>query len=208
LASAASPIPFYVFATPQTEQTYKMFVGTGLDPAAVTKGVKPIRVNTKTFPLDIKADKTNSAITTKSYDSVSGILTVALNVSPFQSDYDSARMDHCVPKTLCHWDTLAKMCKGNGNVFPLTDTELNTACSYAGKDIDCPSGGCVGFSVTLPEGFNAEDQTTKMGIHLKLASCFPKDANWNVTPIAAPSGLAGTCVNAPIKTDFCPSPIR
>jgi hypothetical protein len=110
-------------------------------------------------------------------------------MSPFQSDYDQARMDHCVPKTLCHWDTMAKMCVGNDNVFPeLTKAERNTTCSYAGKDIDCPAGGCVGFSVTLPADFVASDQmTASRRVPAKtLAMCFPKDANWNVMPMPVP----------------------
>jgi hypothetical protein len=40
-----------------------------------------------------------------------------------------------------------------------------------------------GFSVTLPAKFMANDQTVTMGIPSTLASCFPKDANWNVTPL-------------------------
>jgi hypothetical protein len=79
----------------------------------------------------------------------------------------------------------------------------------AGEDIYCPTGGGVGFSVTLPPGFVASDQATANNSALvkSLAMCFPKDANWNVMPMAAPSGLLGTCVNARMnKTgDFCRS---
>jgi hypothetical protein len=47
----------------------------------------------------------------------------------------------------------------------------------------------------------ASDQTTANNSALVkgLATCFPKDANWSTIPIAAPSGLAGTCFNAPIN---------
>jgi hypothetical protein len=115
-----------------------------------------------------------------------------------------------VPKdTFCHWNGNKRV----GAQTPvidknLTQEERDTACGYAGKDIDCPTGGCVEFSVKL-ENFVASDQTTANNSALVkgLATCFPKDANWNATPIAAPSGLAGTCFNAPInKTgDFCTS---
>jgi hypothetical protein len=94
---------------------------------------------------------------------------------------------------------------GFGN---LTADERDIACSYAGKDIDCPTGGCVGFSVTLPAGFQANDQTTAMGIPAKNKECFPKDTNWKgprVSPLPpASSSLAGTCYQSPIKEDFCP----
>jgi hypothetical protein len=61
--------------------------------------------------------------------------------------------------------------------------KLWTTCGHAGEDIDCPTGGCAGFSVTVPAKFMANDQTVTMGILSTLASCFPKDANWNVTPL-------------------------
>jgi hypothetical protein len=64
---------FYVFATPQTEQTYEMFVGTGL---TKVPDVKPIRVNIKTAPLVITADTTKSPLPAPPTYSSKGILTV------------------------------------------------------------------------------------------------------------------------------------
>jgi hypothetical protein len=81
---------FYVFATPQTEQTYEMFVGTGL---TKVPDVKPIRVNIKTAPLVITADTTKSPLPAPPTYSSKGILTVKLNLSAFQTDYDSARIE-------------------------------------------------------------------------------------------------------------------
>src|SRR5262249_26326260 len=93
---------------------------------------------------------------------------------------------------------LASGCGGKaGGLGNLTQAERDETCSHAGEDVDCPTGGCVGFSVTLPGTFMAQDQTTTMGIPSKLAMCFPKDANWNVQPLAALSTLAGTCTGAP-----------
>ena len=72
-----------------------------------------------------------------------------------------------------------------------------------------PSAGGGGFSVTLPAGFAATGHTTANNSALvkSLATCFPKDAYWNVTPMAAPSGLVGTFVNVPMNKmgDFCRS---
>jgi hypothetical protein len=105
--------------------------------------------------------------------------TVNLNLSAFQTDYDSARIDHCVPKTFCNWNGSAYVGAANPIIGKdLTPEERNVACSYAGKDIDCPTGGCAGFSITLPEGFVANDQTTANNSALVtgLAQCFPKAA--------------------------------
>ena len=134
-------------------------------------------------------------------------MTVTLNHSAFANAYKSAAQNLCVPKSICDWN--GSKCVGKTGVFTnLTQEERNITCSYAGKDVDCPTGGCVGFSVKLPggqNGFVAKDQTVTLGLTAQLAQCFPKDANWNKTPQAAPASLAGeACFKAPIKRDFCP----
>ncbi|MCI0737127.1 MAG: hypothetical protein L0Y50_12800, partial [Beijerinckiaceae bacterium] len=201
---------FYVFSTPDTQQTYKMFVGKNL---AKMPDVKPIRVNIKTAPLVITPDTQRSALSPPpAYDPKDGILTVTLNLKAFKPDYDSARIDHCVPKTFCAWN--GSKCVGKPDVYPpltlaeLTQAERNATCAYAGKDIDCPTGGCVGFSVTLPEGFVANNQTAANGNALlkPLAKCFPNDDIWNNKELKpAPSTLAGACTpaKARLKCDFC-----
>jgi hypothetical protein len=136
---------------------------------------------------------------------------VTLNLSAFANDFTSAAKALCVPQLFC--EPTASGCGGKaGGLGNLTQAERDITCGHAGEDIDCPTGGCVGFSVKLPAGFVASDQTTANNSALAkgLATCFPKDANWNVTPSAAPSDLAGTCVNAPINKmgDFCaPTPM-
>src|SRR5262249_33588108 len=140
------------------------------------------------------------------YCSSTGILTVTLNLSAYATDITNQAKAYCVPQLFCQPTAsgcggkacLARLnsgCPGLGN---LTQDERNSTCSHAGEDVDCPMGGCVGFSVTLPGTFMAMDQTTMMGIPSKLATCFPKDTNWNVQPLAALSPLAGTCTGAPL----------
>ncbi len=93
-----------------------------------------------------------------------------------------------------------------GTLFPsLTQDEQDLACTYAGKDIDCPTGGCVGFSVMLPTGFMAQDQTTQDNLIAPQLACFPKNANWDVVPEAALPSLAGSCAGATLNRDFCPA---
>jgi hypothetical protein len=207
---------FLVYAKKNTEQTYQMYVGPGFDPNA---GVKLIRADTVNAPFVVcpNADQPKCASVViggdstslkPSYDSPTGMLTVTLNLSAFANDFASAAKDLCVPENFCQFSDKDNRCVGkSGSLGNLTQAERNITCGRAGEDVDCPKGGCVGFSVTLPPGFAAQDQTTANNSALVkgLASCFPKDANWNVTPIAAPGGLAGACVgkNAPIKMDFC-----
>jgi hypothetical protein len=185
---------FLVYAKKDTEQTYKMYVGPGFTPAT---DVELIRVNIVNAPFEISSAAGDSTTLKKVIDN-NGILTVTLNLSAFANDFASAAQDLCVPKTFCDWK--GSKCVGKPGFGNLTDDERNIACSYAGKDIDCPAGGCIGFRVKLPAGFQANDQTN---IPSRLAQCFPKDANWNVTPARADSGLAGACSSAPMKPDFC-----
>jgi len=210
---------FLVYANQNTEQTYQMYVGPKFEP---TTAVGLIRAQTVNAPFVVcpNADQPKCASVViggdnttlkKSYDSATGILTVTLNLSAFANDFASAAKELCLPENFCQFSDNGNKCVGKpGGLGNLTEAERNIACGRAGEDVDCPKGGCVGFSVTLPggqDGFVAKDQTTANNSALVkgLATCFPKDKNWNVTPIAAPSGLAGACVgkNAPIWTDFC-----
>jgi hypothetical protein len=205
---------FLVYAKKNTEQTYEMYVGDKFDPET---DVKLIRANIASAPLVIcpgaGTDKCKDPIgdesaLDKSYDSSTGILTVKLNLSAFANDFESAAKDLCLPESFCQFSDRDNKCVGKpGGLGNLTQAERNITCGRAGEDVDCPKGGCVGFRVTLPADFGAKDQTTASGSALvrRLTECFPDDSNWKVTPIAAPSDLAGACVdkNAPMKADFC-----
>jgi hypothetical protein len=200
---------FFVYAKADTEQTYQMYVGPGFNKDS---DVELIRANVVNVPFPITRVAGNPVIPgtdnkkltlNTQYDGL--ILTVTLNLGAFAGDFSSAAGNLCVPKTFCEWNGSKCVGKANSGIASLTADERNIACSYAGKDIDCPTGGCVGFRVKLPAAFQANDQTKSLNIPSKSAQCFPKEANWNVTPVQADSGLAGAaCYQAPMKTDFCP----
>jgi hypothetical protein len=224
-----------------TEQTYQMFVGIGLDTAKVLADVNLIRVQIPTFPLVICPDPINknpacpaniggnTSTLIKDYKPGSGILTVTLNLSAFKNDFDTARQALCQPGTFCQWTgtTATGSCVPNGSIGNLSADERKIACGYAGKDIDCPTGGCVGFSVKLPAQcppgihtgncFDANDQTTKSvpTIPKALATCYPnvKDPATNPWWIdlsmnnrTAIQDIAKSCYKAKINSvgDFCP----
>ena len=162
------------------------------------------------------------------------ILQVTLNLAAYKGDFDSARASLCLPQTVCHLEgghCVAQPVTSGGFAEnrpflpflerfagpgveqaafyvapfePLTPEERNLTCSYAGKDVDCPTGGCVGFTFTLPTTFLAEDQSLKQNLPMSgLTTCFPKDLPWNFTPVEADQGLAGECYKAPMTPDFC-----
>jgi hypothetical protein len=191
---------FLVYANRDIEQTYKMYVGPGFNKDT---DVEFIRADVRNAPFKISLGTANQSPPKTEYDGT--ILTVTLNLSAFANDFASAAQNLCQPQSFCEWK--GSKCVGKPGFGNLTADERDIACSYAGKDIDCPTGGCVGFRVKLPpgqSGFQANDQTTKMGIPAKQKECFPKDANWKGSLPPVPSSLAGTCYQAPIKEDFCP----
>ncbi len=204
---------FHVYATKDTEQTFQMYVGPGFD---TVNGVKLIRVSIASAPFVITPDTVNTCSETSTtcnvkYDSGANILTVNLNMAAYAGDFATALANHCAPASFC--TIVGQKCQRNVNATPisnLTNIDQDRACAHATDDVDCPTGGCVGFSVKLPGGvggFMANDQTTKNNLLGPLATCFPKDANWNVTPLAALAPLAGSCfpqqTHAPLTTDFC-----
>jgi hypothetical protein len=202
---------FLVYANKDTEQSYQMYVGPGFNTAT---DVELIRANVVNAPFEITPGAGDSTTLKTQYDGT--FLTVTLKLRAFEKYFASAQQDLCGPKTFCEWKPNGAgpgrgKCVGKpgvGNqpgVGNLTADERDIACSYAGKDIDCPTGGCIGFRVKLPDRFTANDQTMNLNAPSKLARCFPKeDANWNVTPVQADSGVAGACYQAPMKPDFCP----
>ncbi len=203
---------FFVYGTPDIEQTYQMYVGPGLDWDPVKKtstNVQLIRASIVSVPFVITPGTGGDANTLKlDYDG--NILTATVSLSAYAGDYATAAQNLCLPNSFCTYDTTANKCKGAGagmgTLFPsLTQDEQDLACTYAGKDIDCPTGGCVGFSVTLPSAFVAQDQTTTNKLLSPLLGCFPEDANWNIFPAAALPNLAGSCAGAPLNRDFCPA---
>src|SRR5262249_53017569 len=80
-------------------------------------------------------------------------------------------------------------------------------CSYAGSSVDCPQGGCVGFSVTLPASFATDPQPNPRPDPV----LFPQSPDWNVTFTLASQSYAGSCYQPPtsaiIGTDRREKPV-
>jgi hypothetical protein len=194
---------FLVYGSADVEQTYQLYIG---DPKFDKQdAVNLIRVDITNTPFIIGPGTGGDANTLKtSYDGK--ILTVTLNLSAYEKAYAAAAQNLCLPKTFCTFDMTTNKCVGaKSDLFPsLTQAERDLACSYAGKDVDCPTGGCVGFSVTLPSTFVAQDQTVKQDLLSPLLTCFPNDSDWNVMVNPASMDLAGkACYKAPLNKDFC-----
>ena len=203
---------FLVFAKPTTTQTYQLYVGPGFD---VTTGVWASQANIKVVPVQFTPPGQVSWPSTwqRTYDATKGVLTVTMSMSfgDFRTQYAAGRQGGCQPASFCGWNAASSTCQCTlqpGDDLYEVCTEKNSAgddavCAWAVKDVDCPSGGCFGFGVTLTSGFTTDPSPDPR----PAAACFPSGAGqgWNVGFTPAPSGLAGSCPTDPVPpAQFCP----
>jgi hypothetical protein len=176
---------FFLFATPDTKQTYQIYVGKNFNEKAMVSGV---RVEVERMPLESNEihDLPNSPFLTVARDTGDGSNPDVVNVNidftneAFKTAYpkifdpenltaDQSYMDEtCQPhtyctkvagagKTTCGCDE--KKLGVLGLLSPFYKNVCKNICEHwAVKDLDCPKGGCFGFKFTMPPGFEAKDQ--------------------------------------------------
>jgi hypothetical protein len=147
---------FLLYTKPETKMQYQIYVGSGAGQDYLTSGVQMVRVGTKTgdpqvtllnLPLQFAPGAWPSAWT-KTYDSGTGILTVTVDMSAFKDDFTKGFQEFCGPSDYCTLDA------GNTNCVCTDKAKAqgcyDDICAWAmTKALDCPSGGCLGFSFTL-----------------------------------------------------------
>jgi hypothetical protein len=202
---------FLVFAKPTTTQTYQIYVGTGFDP---TSAVWATQADITKVPITFTSLSALPSGWTTDYDTTTGILTVTMdmNFTAFRTAYEGARQGRCQPSSFCSWHSTTNQCQcalSSGDDLYDVCTEKNSAgedavCAWAVKDVDCPTGGCFGFGVTLSSAFSTDPTPDPR----PAATCFPTASSkgWNVTFTPASADLAGACANAPVlPPQFCTS---
>jgi hypothetical protein len=148
---------FFLFAKPDTVQTYQIYVGPGFEPAAdlsldrVGINTAPLKFTPGPWPQSDRKD-----LWGRDYDPNTGILTVTVNMSSFQHDFDAARETNCQPASFCSWNQADSQCECSQQLKTNNPTQYNECiaanpgggpiCSWAVKDLDRPEGGCLGFS--------------------------------------------------------------
>src|SRR5215831_7038016 len=132
---------------------------------------------------------------TRTYEPQTGILTVAMTMAPFADQFGDARHASCGPASFCTWKDSACVCALDPS-DPLHDeciADNSAICNYAGNAVDCPQGGCLGFSVTLPASFATDPTPDPRPDPVP----FPPSPNWNVTFTPASQDYAGSCYQPP-----------
>ena len=198
---------FFVYAKPNTKQTYQIYVGEGL---TLDSDVNIVRAQIAGFPLTFPAGPSDwsSVGWHKGYDPTKGILTVEVDMSSFAGEFADTKKDFCQPQTFCTPSGSSCVCSS-----ALTG-DLKTACEngnicgkFAGKDIDCPKNGCLGFSFKLPDGFDTDDKGNILegdGGHRPEPLCFPSASPWDIELFRASADVAGSCSTTPInEPTFC-----
>ena len=210
---------FYLYAKPETKQTYQIYVGDGFDLENDVMMVRADISGTNVLPFkseDFPDSPSNPHPWHRAYSS--GILTVTVDLTDFKQDFVDTQVDFCQPKSFCSWNGTECGCneKLNDPTSPLYNPALykycteetgakgRTICSWAGNDIDCPKDGCFGFSFKLPDSFLANGE---VGDKRPAAVTFPVGGwcnNWDWDPVTT-LDLAGSCYypEPPPKSPLC-----
>lgn len=185
---------FLVFAKNTTKQTYQFYVGN-----AKAK-FSPTRVGIPQYPLSFK-DQSGTWAKLVGIDA-KGIMTVNVDLSSANDLQPSPAQGLCQPREFCCPSTDGKTCDTSGSASaskcignlkstdpialanPSMTVEADYVCqNWAMKDLDCPkatfknnalvSGGCYGFSITLPDDFVA-DGLANQANHRPIPQSFPE----------------------------------
>jgi len=161
---------FFLYAKPTTRLTFQLYVGRNLDKSYPDASVNMIRVGTelkdgfvlRTTPLKCTQADTWPAGWTKTYDSVSGILSVTVDLTSdsIKKSFDDGVKESCGPPSFCKWQAGADgrgSCRYAGDQTVIDYKGDDSICQWSVKASECPSGGCYGFQVKLAGTFVADD---------------------------------------------------
>ncbi|HET7290098.1 MAG TPA: hypothetical protein VFJ67_06620, partial [Thermodesulfobacteriota bacterium] len=202
---------FFLYGKANTKQTYEFYVGDGLKLGDATDAmdVKIKRANIAGFPITFTDGPTDwkSVGWDKTYKD--GILTVTVDMSSFATEFADTKKDFCQPASFCTLTGDTCGCSSSLLTDQLAACQAGNICGkFAGKDIDCPKNGCLGFSFKLPNpGFDTDNKgniVQSKGGHRPDPTCFPNEAPWNISLTRPDAEVAGSCSNTPIDgPKFC-----
>ncbi len=190
---------YFLFAKPNTKQTYQLFVGKDPNWKPV-QNVKMVRVGLPSFPYQFKQGnwptqwKRDTDSDGNGYDPGTGIETLTVDMNGydiFSTDFNKSKANECVPANFCAPVSNACTCQLD-KLDPLFNDCQSVCTNWANKDVPCPDGKCFGFSVTLSPDFAPipKDQPRPQ----PTPGCFPNKI-FNIPVMPASLELAGTCAN-------------
>ncbi len=173
---------FLTYAKPTTKITFQLFVGkspqvTTFDPET---DVHLVRVGTNKHtehggdfddatvlvqpPLNFDTTHPWPDVESgwsRTYDSSTGVLEVTMNLEGYALDFEKAKEESCGPPSFCQWKDGKCGCvhypKPDDNPIGFPCDDSSNICAWSSLRSECPSGGCIGFQVKFPPGFDAND---------------------------------------------------
>jgi hypothetical protein len=81
-----------------------------------------------------------------------------VKLSGYASVFEASTPSFCQPASYCTWDSKTKSCgcTAGGECNP-----NDSPCHWGTKDIDCPTGGCFAFGITLDANFKPLDDVNQ-----------------------------------------------
>lgn len=180
---------FLIFAKPDTEQTYRFYVGDAgdFDPSSIQMVRARLSTNPVQFDENLGPLPPGRArwLNTNQADS-NGVVEVTVSLADLPGGvaaFEQGRMDKCQPKSFCHI--------GRANQCVANDSRYDDVCAWAGLDQDCPAGGCFGIKFTLPAGFSTREPGDPRPDPRPQARCvMPQpELPWNITYEPAQQGF-------------------
>ena len=201
---------FFLFAKHDTKQTYQIYVG----PDAKEADVKGVQVSPKGWPIDKPEIKDWALPWTKSIKD--GLLTVEVDfneipdedINPANTKKGaSVESETCKPVSYCRRNETSNACECNteklsvlGLLYPDSQKVCQTTCrDWAVKDLDCPKGGCLGFSFKMGANFKAQDQYQRPKPEPFIQPTTPENSPWRTTKFE-PAEKAGDCTYTAAQT--------
>jgi hypothetical protein len=216
---------FFVYAKQTTRQHFQIYVGTNFD---TTNGLKPVHVNIESANLQFDPFSGGTVgwlMPNYSQVKSTGILRVGVNFKDVPALSPTPEHGLCQPHTFCKPNPKSD---GNSCVSALAENdrlkaESDAICgNWAVKDLDCPpfvkhgnataTGGCFGFSFTLPAEFRADNS-----YHRPNPGSFPPDnthidqgePDWAALfkkTTTLPDATSGRCYYQDLPDRNCPKP--
>ena len=165
---------FFVFAKKETKQTYQIYVGSDFK-LSDFKGIKVTDTNIRYNYTDWKTPWKAEMVGSDGKPNPKGeVLQVTVDFSqvtdedlnpatpllaPLQkpgAQTSTPQKGNCKPASFCAWGSGKCACSlASNDPRRLINSKLGAICestcnTWAVKDLDCPAGGCLGFSFTLP----------------------------------------------------------
>jgi hypothetical protein len=197
-----------LFAKTTTTQTYQYYVGPGFNPLT---DVFMARADTTSAPVRFtRGTSWPSTWPQPQYDAATGLLTVTMDMSfsEFEENYKAAAGTKCAPKSFCSLNGATNQCSSSLDPTDPLHAESQSVCSrWAGRDVDCPQGGCYAVGFTLPAEFTAGPKEGMPPAPLP----FPVGAPWNKPFVPADETVSGAqChyTSPPLPSTIVPLPKR